>query len=205
MHTIASRELASLTLGDAGGAVLVQRAENGEAGITFAGFTTISEHSRLCLAYPARHDPGALMFTKSRALQEAAIADALAVLREVLDSTSLEIEDIDWVIPHQTSAKAIRKGMAAFGEALGGDPREPAVVTVDRYGNTASTTHMVALSSSCVPVALRSGIALRCWPWRRASNSVSSCSPLTRLSLLRCVHWGRTGPRTASDRPVRLG
>ena len=145
MHTIASRELASLTLGDAGGAVLVQRAENGEAGITFAGFTTISEHSRLCLAYPARHDPGARMFTKSRALQEAAIADALAVLREVLDSTSLEIEDIDWVIPHQTSAKAIRKGMAAFGEALGGDPREPAVVTVDRYGNTASTTHMVAL------------------------------------------------------------
>jgi hypothetical protein len=28
---------------------------------------------------------------------------------------------------------------------LGGAPREPAVVTVDRYGNTASTTHLVAL------------------------------------------------------------
>ena len=145
MRTIASRELASLTLGDAGGAVLVQRAEHGETGITFAGFTTISEHSRLCLAYPARHDPGYRMYTQSRALQNAAIADVPAVLREVLDSTGLEIEDIDWIIPHQTSAKAIRKGMAAFGEALGGVPREPAVVTVDRYGNTASTTHMVAL------------------------------------------------------------
>lgn len=145
VHTIASRELASLTLGDAGGAALVERADHGEPGITFAGFTTISEHSRLCLAYPARHDPGARMFTRSRALQEAAIADVPTVLREVLASTDLEIEDISWVIPHQTSARAIRKGMAAVTEVLGGAPREPAVVTVDRYGNTASTTHLVAL------------------------------------------------------------
>ena len=145
VRTIASRELASLTLGDAGGAALVARAEHGEEGITFAGFTTISEHSRLCLAYPARHDPGARMFTKSRALQQAAIADVPTVLREVLDATGLEIEDIDWVIPHQTSARAIRKGMAAVTEVLGGAPAEPAVITVDRYGNTASTTHMVAL------------------------------------------------------------
>ena len=145
VHSIASRELASLTLGDAGGAALVQRCEHGEPGIEFAGFTTISEHSRLCLAYPARHDPGARMFTKSQALQRAAITDVPAVLREVLDATGLEISDIDWVIPHQTSARAIRKGMASVAEALGGEPREPAVVTVDRYGNTASTTHMVAL------------------------------------------------------------
>ena len=85
------------------------------------------------------------MFTQSRALQDAAIADVPGVLREVLDATGLEIGDIDWVIPHQTSTRAIRKGMASVGEVLGGTPREPAVVTVDRYGNTASTTHMVAL------------------------------------------------------------
>jgi 3-oxoacyl-[acyl-carrier-protein] synthase-3 len=145
VRTIASRELASLTLGDAGGAVLVERAKNDEPGITFAGFTTISKHSRLCLAYPARHDPGCRMFTKSRALHNAAIADLPSVLREVLDSTGLQIGDIDWVIPHQTSSRAIRKGMAALGEALGGTPRQPAVVTVDRYGNTASTTQIVAL------------------------------------------------------------
>lgn len=145
VHTIASRELASLTLGDAGGAAVVQRADDGEAGITFAGFTTIAEHSRLCLAYPARHDPGARMFTKSQALQNAAIKDIPGVLREVLDATGLDIGDVDWVIPHQTSVRAIRKGMTALGEELGGAPREPPVVTVDRYGNTASTTHMVAL------------------------------------------------------------
>jgi len=145
VHTIASRELASLTLGDAGAAVIVERAPEGVEGISTVGFTTIAEHSRLCLAYPAKHDAGARMFTKSRALQAAAIADVPIVLQEILDATGLSIEDIDCVIPHQTSARAIRKGMATVGAALGGSPRQPAVVTVDRYGNTASTSHTVAL------------------------------------------------------------
>jgi 3-oxoacyl-[acyl-carrier-protein] synthase III len=35
--------------------------------------------------------------------------------------------------------------MVSLGAALGGLPGNPAVVTVDRYGNTASTTHVVAL------------------------------------------------------------
>jgi len=145
VHSILSRELASLTLGDAGGAVLVERAEAGQPGITFAGFTTLAEHSRLCLAYPARHEPGARMFTKARAIHRVAIADTPALLREALDAAGLRIDDIDHVIPHQTSARAIRKGERVVNEALGGEPRSPAVVTVDRYGNTASTTHVVAL------------------------------------------------------------
>jgi len=145
VRSIVSRELASLTLGDAGGAVLVERAEEGQPGITFAGFTTVADHSRLCLAYPARHHAGARMFTKSRAIQQAAIADTPALLLEALDAAGLRIDEIDHVIPHQTSVRAIRKGMAELSEALGGAPRNPVVVTVDRYGNTASTTHVVAL------------------------------------------------------------
>lgn len=144
VHSIVSRELASLTLGDAGAAILVEREEGPRPGIEVTGFTTIAEHSRLCLAYPAAHDPGARMFTRSQALQRAAIADTPLLLREVLDAADLRIADIDHVIPHQTSARAIRKGMAQVTEALGGEPRRPPVVTVDHYGNTASTTHTVA-------------------------------------------------------------
>jgi 3-oxoacyl-[acyl-carrier-protein] synthase-3 len=145
IRTILSRELASLTLGDAGAAMIIERAGDGAPGIGVAGFTTISDHSRLCLAYPARRDPGARMFTKSRAIQSSAIAATPILLREALEAAGLDIDEIDVVIPHQTSARAIRKGMAYVGEALGGLPRNPAVVTVDRYGNTASTTHTVAL------------------------------------------------------------
>lgn len=145
VRSILSRELASLTLGDAGGAVLVERAEAGQPGITVAGFTTVADHSRLCLAGPARHEAGARMFTKARAIHRVAIADTPVLLREALDAAGLRIDDIDHVIPHQTSARAIRKGERVVNEALGGTPRNPLVVTVDRYGNTASTTHVVAL------------------------------------------------------------
>lgn len=145
VRTILSRELASLTLGDAGGAVLIERAEQGEPGIDVAGFTTVADHSRLCLAYPANHHPGARMFTKARAIHKVAIADTPALLQEAMDAAGVSIDELDCVIPHQTSARAIRTGMREVTAALGGEPRNPAVVTVDRYGNTASTTHVVAL------------------------------------------------------------
>ena len=85
------------------------------------------------------------MFTRSQALQRAAIKDTVPLLKEVLDAAGFGISDIDHVIPHQTSARAIRKGMGEVTRALGGEPRRPAVVTVDHFGNTASTTHTVAL------------------------------------------------------------
>lgn len=145
VRNVLSRELASLTLGDAGAALILGRAPDGAAGIDVVGFTTIADHSRLCLAYPAAHEPGARMFTKARAIHQVAIADTPPLLREALDAAGIDITDVDCVIPHQTSARAIRKGMKEVGEALGGSPRNEAVVTVDRYGNTASTTHTVAL------------------------------------------------------------
>jgi 3-oxoacyl-[acyl-carrier-protein] synthase-3 len=145
VRSILSRELASLTLGDAGAALLLDRAADGAPGIDFAGFTTLAEHSRLCLAYPAAHEPGARMFTKSRTIHRVAIGATAGLLREALAGTGVDIGDVDCVIPHQTSARAIRKGMAEVTEAIGGKPRHDAVVTVDRYGNTASTTHTVAL------------------------------------------------------------
>ena len=145
IRNIMSKELACLTLGDAGAALLLERAPTDSAGISLAGFTTVADHSRLCLAYPKGNDPAARMFTDSRAIQRSAIADTPGLLREVLDAASLSMHDVDHVITHQTSARAIRKGMAAVTAALGDSPRHEAVITVDRYGNTASTTHTVAL------------------------------------------------------------
>lgn len=145
VRSVMSQELASLTLGDAGAALLLERTGADHEGIDVAGFTTVAEYSRLCLAYPADHEPGARMFTRSRALQKAAIRDTPQLLGEALDAAGVKIVDVDHVIPHQTSARAIRKGMAEVCAALGGEPAHPAVATVERYGNTASTTHTVAL------------------------------------------------------------
>lgn len=145
VHNIMSKELASLTLGDAGAALLLERASERTGSIGLAGFTTIADYSRLCLAYPKGDDPAARMFTDARGIHRAAMSNTPLLLHEVLDAVGISIHDIDHVITHQTSARAIRKGMAKVTAAFGDSPRHDAVITVDRYGNTASTTHTVAL------------------------------------------------------------
>jgi 3-oxoacyl-[acyl-carrier-protein] synthase-3 len=157
IRTIMSKELACLTLGDAGAALLLERAKVNSGGISLAGFTTIADHSRLCLAYPKGRDPGARMFTDARAIQRVAISNTPVLLQEVLDAAGIAIHDIDHVITHQTSARAIRKGMAKMSEVFGETPQHEAVITVDRYGNTASTTHTVALVEELEAGRIRSG------------------------------------------------
>ncbi len=157
VRNIMSKELACLTLGDAGAALLLERATPGSGGISLAGFTTVADHSRLCLAYPKGDDPGARMFTDSRGIQRAAIADTPLLLHEVLDAAGIAMHDIDHVITHQTSARAIHKGMAAVSASFGESPRHDAVITVDRYGNTASTTHTVALVEELEAGRIRPG------------------------------------------------
>lgn len=157
IRNIMSKELASLTLGDAGAALLLERATTESGRISLAGFTTVADYSRLCLAYPKGHEPAARMFTNARAIHKAAISNTPVLLHEVLDAAGLSIHDIDHVITHQTSVRAIRKGMAKVSTEFGEAPRHDAVITVDRYGNTASTTHTVALVEELEAGHIRAG------------------------------------------------
>jgi 3-oxoacyl-[acyl-carrier-protein] synthase-3 len=144
IRSILSRQLASLTLGDAGAAVIVERAPETSSGITTAAFTTLAKHSRLCLGYPSRVGPGASMFTKARTIHKVAIDNVPMLLREALDDAGLDVSDIDYFIPHQTSSRAIRTGVRAMQQQFAGMPGE-VVDNVELFGNTSSTTHFVAL------------------------------------------------------------
>jgi 3-oxoacyl-[acyl-carrier-protein] synthase-3 len=141
---ILSDQLASLTLGDAGTAVIVERANSDSDQIKVAGFATLSEHSRLCLGAPSQVGPGASMFTKARTIHKVAISESPPLLKEALDAAGLSFGDVDYVIPHQTSARAIERGSKEIGDRLGVRPKR-VVVTVNEFGNTSSTTHFVAL------------------------------------------------------------
>ena len=141
---ILSDQLASLTLGDAGTAVIVERAESETDHIAVAGFATLSEHSRLCLGAPSKVGPGASMFTQARTIHKVAISESPPLLQEALEAAGFSFGDIDYIIPHQTSARAIERGAKEIGERLGVQPKR-VVVTVDEFGNTASTTQFLAL------------------------------------------------------------
>jgi 3-oxoacyl-[acyl-carrier-protein] synthase III len=144
IRSVFSKQLASLTLGDAGAAVILERVPRGTPGIEVAGFTTLAEHSRLCLAFPSTVGPGGQMYTKSRTLHKVAIEDMTPLVAEAIAEAGVSLADIDYVIPHQTSARAVRKGVTEFARRLGAKPKH-VVVNVEEYGNTSSTTLFVAL------------------------------------------------------------
>ena len=144
VRSILSPELASLTLGDAGAAVLVDRAPDGHPGIELMGFTTLAEHSRLCVGLPSWSSPGARMFTRARTIHKVAMADGPPIIEEMLADHARSLRDFEWMIPHQTSVRAIAAGERALAERTGAAPHHT-VVTVDDYGNTASTTLFLAL------------------------------------------------------------
>jgi len=144
VRSIFSRQLASLTLGDAGAAVIVERAPAGVSGITTAAFTTLAKYSRLCLGVPSPIGPGASMYTRARRIHKVAIDNVPPLLREVLSAGDLDVTDIDYFIPHQTSTRAIRAGIRELRKEFGVMPRH-VVENVELFGNTSSTTHFVAL------------------------------------------------------------
>jgi 3-oxoacyl-[acyl-carrier-protein] synthase III len=156
IRSLFSKQLASLTLGDAGAAVIVERAPKDAPGIDVIGFTTLAEHSRLCLAFPSTVGPGAQMYTRSRKLQKVAIEDMVPLLAEVLGQAGIDLGDIDYMIPHQTSARAIRKGTTEFAHRLGAKPKH-VVVNLEENGNTASTTLFVALHKYLEEQRMRKG------------------------------------------------
>ena len=144
VRTLGHRQLASLTAGDAGCAVILDRALDDSPGIGACELVTHAEHSELCIGEPAPDAPGAIMTTDAGKLHQEAIALCAPPIRRALDAAGLRIDEIDFMIPHQTSARAIRAGSRHLEAALGGAPRE-VVQSLEQVGNTATTSHFVAL------------------------------------------------------------
>ena len=139
-----SKELASLTLGDAGAALLLERAPTGSDGIQVAGFTTVADYSRLCVGYPKGHEPGARMFTDARGLPRGNVEHSALASRGTRRGGPLDARHRSCDHPSDLGT-GDPQGDGPESESFGEGPRHDAVITVDRYGNTASTTHTVAL------------------------------------------------------------
>ena len=83
--------------------------------------------------------------TKPRGLQRKGNEHFPAYLKEILDRSGWTPADLDHIIPHQVSVKAIENGVKAVGRYLGA-PLPPCTrVSADLYANTSTTSHFLAL------------------------------------------------------------
>jgi 3-oxoacyl-[acyl-carrier-protein] synthase-3 len=155
-QSIFSKQMASLTVGDSGAALIMERAKDSAPGITACEFATYSKHSDLCIGKACENAPGASMFTNSRKLHHAAIESSFSTTLAALSKSGVSIQDIDWLIPHQTSTRAIQSGTKSLKATLGGIPKH-IVNNLKEFGNTASTSIFIALHKLLKEQRFRAG------------------------------------------------
>jgi 3-oxoacyl-[acyl-carrier-protein] synthase-3 len=72
-----------------------------------------------------------------------AITELSAATRHVLGQVGLDVEDVDWLVPHQANIRILD----GVGRRLG-IPPERVVVTVDRHANTSAASIPLALAEA---------------------------------------------------------
>jgi 3-oxoacyl-[acyl-carrier-protein] synthase-3 len=142
--TITSNQLASLTLGDAGAAVIMDRNPDGGEGVLASDIVTFARYRDLCVAGPSDDAPGNRMETDTALLHRAAIANSPAFMVRIVERFGIAPSDVDFLIPHQTAKPAIDAGIKHTMRRFKGWSGE-VVYNVEDFGNTASTTHFAAL------------------------------------------------------------
>jgi 3-oxoacyl-[acyl-carrier-protein] synthase III len=146
---LADPRLACLTVGDAGAAVILERAEGPGPGFEEISVQTLGKHSRHCIAKATdRPHGGAVMFTDPMSITSVAVRQGAAHARHTLRARGWDQLPIDHIIMHQTSETAMRGAVRELNATIHRDFCRPdnVVINVGERGNTATTTHMVALA-----------------------------------------------------------
>ncbi len=137
-------EMASMTVGDAGAAVILSRTQKDEESILLSELITLSKYSDLCTGNQDPVFSGASMRTNMQKIHEVSILHAPRFIEAALNKVGWTMKGIDFLIPHQTAKLSIEAGAKSFARYFGVLPGE-ILINLKETGNTASTTHFVTL------------------------------------------------------------
>ena len=152
--------LACLTVGDVGAAVLLERGPNGRVGFHDIDMATLSRYSTVCVA-KASNGPhgGAIMTVDSITATATAVKRTVPYVAAVMQRHGWRPDLCDHILMHQTSEASINDAVFAVNRMFGHAAAHSGNVinNLAERGNTASTTHFVALSDQIRANRIKSG------------------------------------------------
>jgi 3-oxoacyl-(acyl-carrier-protein) synthase III len=140
------RKFAAFTLGDAGGAFLLEASDDETRGLLPGTFVSDGRHWRLSTVLFG----GTLMGTDtsrcyfecdSSELQNLALKFLPELLMDLSATSGWTASDIAYVVPHQVSRRVVTELCAALDF-----PEERCLIILDRFGNTAAASIPLAMS-----------------------------------------------------------
>jgi len=150
-------QMAALTLGDGGAAVVLDASPDSASGFHCLDLVSGARHDHYCYSRPSRRGPGGILVTKAHGLQRKGNEHFPAYLKEILDRSGWTLDDLDHIVPHQVSVRAIENSARAV-ERYFGVPLPPITrVSADGYANTSTTSHFLALHRFILDGTIRPG------------------------------------------------
>jgi len=140
--------LACLTLGDAGVALILEHSPNGAAGFEAMALETLGQHSSLCIGKQTdRSHGGAIMLTDSAMLARVGIEESVTRTLGAIRRNGWFPTGFQHFIMHQTAKIAVEEVIRVFNRKSGCNlmHKRNTINNLKHRGNTATTTHFVAL------------------------------------------------------------
>ncbi len=138
--------LACLTLGDAGAALILEKASDGDMGFEELDIQTFGGYSQYCIA-KASEQGGMIMYTDSLNLTNAGVKSGAKHSMDLLQRSGWSTEGFQHLVMHQTSAMTLNSAMREINRLYDRQVcnNENTINNLELRGNTASTAHFVAI------------------------------------------------------------
>jgi 3-oxoacyl-[acyl-carrier-protein] synthase III len=141
-------QLASLTLGDSGAAIILEETDDPDLGFHEIGLFTVAELCKFCIGTLSEKDHGGyVMYTDSARMHKVVKPIAGEYMGRLFQNSGWKPGEDHYFINHQVADKSIITAWEAINHWLGGEfcQRENVIINVENRGNTSTTTHFIAL------------------------------------------------------------
>jgi amino acid adenylation domain-containing protein len=152
--------LACLTVGDAGAAVILEQSPSNAYGFHELDLYTLGHYYDYCIAKATdREHGGAIMFTDAVRVAAVNIKQAVSHAAYTLEQSGWTPEAFQHILMHQTSAMSIRDAAREINSFFGKEicNNTNVIYNLAERGNTATTTHFVALMDRILTGEIKSG------------------------------------------------
>ncbi len=179
IDSIFHEQFASLTVGDAATAVILDDSAEENEGLDIVEMMTCAEPALLCLGMPSLETTGVALYTKNIKLHAANNLQLWPYMANKVfkqRGVQLDTAGYNFLIPHQIGLRFSQKSVEVIKAMLHVEPPEM-LHCVEDCGNTSSTSHFVVLYQALQKGLVKKGDKLLLVP--AASGVVTGCVSVT--------------------------
>ena len=150
--------LACLTLGDAGAAIILEKASHSDVGFQQLDLQSFGRYSPYCVAIAAKSG-GMIMHTDAVNLTDVAVKSGAKHAVNTLQQTGWSYDSFQHLIMHQTSTMTLNSARKEINRSLNGEicHNGNTINNLEQRGNSASTSHFVTLADQIRNNRINSG------------------------------------------------